>query len=94
MISISRTGDMKADLIGVLKIKGVDASVFNYYGIVSTSGEKFSAYTLQECQIIADKLAEDTVIVANGISCRAQIEHGLGRKARHMVQVLADAMGH
>ena len=63
MITISRTGDMKADLIGVLKIKGVNAEVFDYYGIVTTSGEKFSAYTLQECQMIADKLAEDTVIV-------------------------------
>ena len=32
---------------------------------------------------------EDTVI-ANGFSCRAQIRAGTGRRARHLVQVLAD----
>ena len=61
MISISPIGDMKIDLIGVLKIKGVAASAFNYYGVVA--GSEFSAYIRQESQIIADKLAEDTVIV-------------------------------
>ncbi len=34
----------------------------------------------------------DTIIVADGLSCRAQIEHGTGRKARHLAEVLADAL--
>jgi Fe-S oxidoreductase len=35
---------------------------------------------------------EDTTIVAMGVSCRQQIAHGAGRRARHLVEVLAGAM--
>jgi len=31
-------------------------------------------------------------IVAGGVSCRQQIAHGTGRRARHLVEVLADAL--
>lgn len=31
-------------------------------------------------------------IVAAGVSCRQQIAHGAGRRARHLVEVLADAL--
>jgi len=34
----------------------------------------------------------DTEIVAAGVSCRQQIAHGTGRRARHLVEVLADAL--
>jgi Fe-S oxidoreductase len=27
-----------------------------------------------------------------GVSCRQQIEHGTGRRARHLAEVLADAL--
>jgi Fe-S oxidoreductase len=30
-------------------------------------------------------------IVANGFSCRHQIEHATGRKAQHLIQILAEA---
>jgi Fe-S oxidoreductase len=33
----------------------------------------------------------ETEIVAAGVSCRQQIEHGTGRTARHPVEVLAEA---
>ena len=33
-----------------------------------------------------------TIIVADGASCRHQIEHGTGRKAVHVAQVLHRAM--
>jgi Fe-S oxidoreductase len=36
--------------------------------------------------------ADDTEIVAPGISCRQQIEHLAGRPARHPAQVLRDAL--
>ena len=32
------------------------------------------------------------VVVAEGTSCRQQIEHGTGKRARHLVEVLADAL--
>ena len=34
--------------------------------------------------------APDDTVIANGFSCRAQIRAGTGRRARHLVQVLAD----
>jgi hypothetical protein len=36
--------------------------------------------------------APDAEIVADGISCRQQIHHGTGRKARHFAEVLAQAL--
>jgi Fe-S oxidoreductase len=35
----------------------------------------------------------DACIVANGFSCRHQIEHATGKKAQHAIQILAEAMG-
>jgi len=35
----------------------------------------------------------ETLIVADGTSCRHQIADGAGRKARHLVEILADALG-
>jgi len=35
---------------------------------------------------------EDTYVIANGVSCRQQIDHGTGRQARHLVEFLADAI--
>ncbi|MDZ7290874.1 MAG: FAD-binding protein [candidate division KSB1 bacterium] len=34
----------------------------------------------------------DHRLVANGFSCRHQIEHATGRKARHVIQILAEAL--
>ena len=35
---------------------------------------------------------DDTLLVADGTSCRAQIAHGARREARHVARVLADAL--
>jgi FAD/FMN-containing dehydrogenase/Fe-S oxidoreductase len=35
----------------------------------------------------------ETLIVADGTSCRHQIADGAGREARHLVEILADALG-
>ena len=32
----------------------------------------------------------ETVIVSEGVSCREQIEEGTGRKAKHLVELLAE----
>ena len=37
-------------------------------------------------------LAPATEVVAMGTSCRQQIADGTGRRARHLVEVLADAI--
>jgi len=38
------------------------------------------------------KAEEDTIIVADGTSCRHQIELGTGRRALHVVQLLESAL--
>ena len=35
----------------------------------------------------------DWEVAVMGVSCRQQIEHGTGRRARHLAEVLADALG-
>jgi Fe-S oxidoreductase len=34
----------------------------------------------------------DFDVVSDGVSCRQQIEHGTGKQAKHLVEVLADAL--
>jgi Fe-S oxidoreductase len=34
----------------------------------------------------------DWEVAVSGVSCRQQIEQGTGRKARHLVEVLRDAL--
>jgi Fe-S oxidoreductase len=38
------------------------------------------------------KAAKDALIIADGFSCRTQIEHGSGRKALHLAEVLQMAL--
>jgi Fe-S oxidoreductase len=35
--------------------------------------------------------AEDTIIVATGVSCRQQVEHGTGRRALHPLELVRQA---
>ena len=36
---------------------------------------------------------DDWEVAVTGVSCRQQIEHGAGREARHVVEILRDALG-
>jgi Fe-S oxidoreductase len=38
------------------------------------------------------KASPETLLVADGTSCRAQIAHGAGREAVHVARVLAQAL--
>ena len=40
----------------------------------------------------ARSLPDDWEIVMEGVSCRQQVEHGAGRRAKHLVELLADAL--
>lgn len=37
---------------------------------------------------------DDTVILADGFSCRTQVEHTTGRRALHLAELLALGLGH
>ena len=39
-----------------------------------------------------DKLSDDTIITANGTSCRHQIKDGTGREALHPITILRRAL--
>jgi len=67
-------------------------------GMAGSFGYEAEHYTLSQA-IGEDRLfptvratSADTVLVAPGVSCRQQIEHGTGRVARHPVEVLAEAL--
>jgi Fe-S oxidoreductase len=36
--------------------------------------------------------AAGTLVAATGVSCRQQISHGVGREARHPVQIVREAL--
>jgi len=36
----------------------------------------------------------DAVVLANGFSCREQIEQGTGRETRHVAELIAEGMGY
>jgi hypothetical protein len=35
---------------------------------------------------------DGTLVIADGFSCRTQVEQGTGRRALHLAEVLADAV--
>jgi Fe-S oxidoreductase len=41
----------------------------------------------------AVRAAPDAAIAAPGFSCRHQIEHGTGRRARHPIELVAESLG-
>jgi Fe-S oxidoreductase len=57
-----------------------------HYDISVTLGNRRLAPAVQAA-------AADTEVVAPGISCRQQIEHLSGRRARHPAQLLRDSLG-
>jgi Fe-S oxidoreductase len=66
-------------------------------GMAGAFGYTADHYAVSEA-IARDRLvpameaAPEAVICADGASCRQQIEHFTGRPARHLVEVLADAL--
>jgi Fe-S oxidoreductase len=67
-------------------------------GMAGSFGFEAEHYALS-MQIGEDRLfpkvraqSPDSEIAVSGVSCRQQIEHGTGRRARHWIEVLADAL--
>ncbi len=57
-----------------------------HYDISMAIGEQVLFPTIRD-------RGEDWEVAVMGISCRQQVEHGTGRPARHLVEVLRDALG-
>ena len=42
---------------------------------------------------VREAAAADTTVIADGFSCRTQIEQGTGVRARHIAEVLLEILG-
>jgi FAD/FMN-containing dehydrogenase/Fe-S oxidoreductase len=56
-----------------------------HYELSQAAGERVLLPAVRES-------SPETVVMADGFSCRTQIEQGTGRRARHLAEVLADAL--
>jgi Fe-S oxidoreductase len=55
------------------------------YEVSMKAGERVLFPAVRDAQ-------EDTLLIADGFSCRTQIEHGTGRRARHLAEVIAEGL--
>jgi Fe-S oxidoreductase len=87
-------------LLDMLRLPGWDVSEINSgcCGMAGAFGYEAEHYALS-MKIGEDRLFPSvraanakTEIVASGMSCRHQIEHGTGRAAKHPIQLLAEAL--
>jgi Fe-S oxidoreductase len=82
-------------LIPQLEVEVIDsgccgmAGGFGYAAAHYDLSMKMAELDLQPAVRAAD---DDTLLVANGTSCRHQVEDGAGRSARHIARVLQDAL--
>ncbi len=85
----------------VLESLGLDAEVLaaGCCGMAGSFGFEASKYQLSQAaaeRVLLPRVraaAPDTVILANGFSCREQIEQGTGRATTHIAELLAQAAG-
>lgn len=68
-------------------------------GMAGAFGYEAEHYEVSQAMAELDLLpavrraAPDTALCADGTSCRSQIVHGAGRRARHTARILAEALG-
>jgi FAD/FMN-containing dehydrogenase/Fe-S oxidoreductase len=76
------------------QITSIDAGCCGMAGAFGYTAEHYElSQTIAFQRLIpAIEAAPHAVICANGASCRQQIEHFTGRPARHLVELLADAL--
>ncbi len=82
-------------LIPGLETETVDSSCCGMAGAFGFDSETIDiSVAMGEASLLpaVRDAAPDTVIVADGTSCRHQIADGSGRRAAHVAQVLADAL--
>jgi FAD/FMN-containing dehydrogenase/Fe-S oxidoreductase len=79
-------------LIPELKVETVDSSCCGMAGAFGYGAETYDAsQAMAELSLLpaVRKAADDTIVVADGTSCRHQIKDGTGREPLHVARVLA-----
>jgi Fe-S oxidoreductase len=82
-------------LIPGLRVETIESSCCGMGGAFGYEAEHHSvSMAMGELDLLpaVRKAPVETLLVANGTSCRHQIEDGAGRRARHLAQVLQDAL--
>jgi len=82
-------------LIPELEVKTIDSSCCGMAGSFGYEKEHYDASMEMGSLSLFPAINEaepDTLIVADGVSCRGQIEHGTGRQAMHVARVLQMAL--
>ena len=82
-------------LIPQLKVEVIDSGCCGMAGSFGYEAEHFDlSMQMAELELLpaVRAAAEDTLLVANGFSCRHQIADGAGREARHVACLLRDAL--
>ena len=83
------------NLIPDLEVETVDSSCCGMAGAFGYDAETIDiSLAMGELSLLpaVREAAAETVIVADGTSCRHQIADGAGRRAMHVAQVLAEAL--
>ncbi|MDG2141865.1 MAG: FAD-linked oxidase C-terminal domain-containing protein [Gammaproteobacteria bacterium] len=83
------------NLIPDLEIETIDSSCCGMAGSFGYEKEHYDASMEMGSLSLFPAINEaesDTLVVADGVSCRSQIEHGTGRQAMHVARVLQMAL--
>jgi Fe-S oxidoreductase len=82
-------------LVGGLRVETVESSCCGMAGAFGYGADTYEvSMAMGELSLLPTcrNAAADAVIAADGFSCRHQIQHGTGRRARHVVRILREAM--
>ncbi len=82
-------------LIPDIKVETVDSSCCGMAGAFGYDAETIDiSLAMGELTLLpaVREAAAETLIVADGTSCRHQIADGTGRRAMHVAQILAEAL--
>ena len=82
-------------LVGGLRVETVESSCCGMAGAFGYGADTYDvSMAMGELSLLpaVRGAAPDAIVAADGFSCRHQIEHGTGRRARHVACVLHEAM--
>jgi FAD/FMN-containing dehydrogenase/Fe-S oxidoreductase len=94
LVGTAPTLEVLAALPGA-RVREIDSGCCGMAGSFGYEKEHYEVSIAVGEQRLFPELREaprDTVVVADGISCRQQIAHGVSRNARHLVEVVAEAL--
>jgi Fe-S oxidoreductase len=82
-------------LVPQLDVRTIESSCCGMAGSFGYEAEHYGvSMKMAELSVLPEvrQAAADVLLVADGTSCRHQIEHGTGKQPLHVAQVLAQAL--